>query len=84
MASLGMYSSLPEQGDARLFMDRVRQGINQALSLPGPLLIVAHGGVHWALCCLMGIETHEWAIDNCTVVHFSIGENGSWRASKLV
>lgn len=73
MVSLGMYSSIPKEGEARLFMEKVRKGINHALSLPGPSLIVAHGGVHWALCCLMGINTHGWAINNCEVVHFSIG-----------
>ena len=79
----GMYSPLPQEGVARQFMDRVRNGINQALSMPGPTLVVAHGGVHWALCCLMGIEEHEWAIANCIPVHFSIGDHGKWIAKKL-
>ncbi len=83
MVRLGMYSTLPKKGVARQFMDRVRSGINQALSLPSPSLIVAHGGVHWALCCLMGIEGHEWAIDNCIPVHFSIGNHAKWTAKKL-
>ncbi len=83
MARLGMYTPLPHEGEARLFMDRVRDGLNHALSLPGPSLIVAHGGVHWATCCLMGIENHEWAINNCTIIHFSIGANGKWIATKL-
>lgn len=83
MASQGMYSALPKEGKARLFIDRVRSGINEALSLPGPLLIVAHGGVHWALCCLMGIELHEWTIDNCGIVHFSVGPQGKWIALRL-
>ncbi|MGE5195709.1 MAG: histidine phosphatase family protein [Anaerolineae bacterium] len=83
MSQLGMYSSLPKEGLARQFMDRVRNGINQALSLPGPSLIVAHGGVHWALCCLMGIDEHEWAISNCIPVHFLIGQNEKWIAKKL-
>lgn len=82
MVQLGMYSSLPKEGLARYFMDRVRNGINQALSLPGPSLIVAHGGVHWALCCLMGIEEHEWAIGNCVPVHFLF--EGKWVAKKLL
>ena len=80
----GMYSPLPREGMARQFMDRVRNGINQALALPGPTLVVAHGGVHWAICCLMGINGHEWAIDNCIPVHFSIGENEKWCARKLL
>ncbi len=83
MAQLGMYSPLPVGGEARLFIERVRKGINQTLSLPGPVLIVAHGGVHWATCCLMGIENHAWAVNNCDLVHFSIGEDGKWNASKL-
>ena len=48
MASLGMYSAVPLEGEVRFFMDRVRSGLNHALGLPGPSLIVAHGGVHWA------------------------------------
>lgn len=83
MASLGMYSPLPLQGEARVFMDRVQDGINQALSLPGPALIIAHGGVHWALCCLMGIERYEWTIKNCEIAHFQIDDFGKWRASRL-
>jgi len=56
MVRLGMYSALPNEGIVHQFIQRVRNGINQALSLPGPTLIVAQGGVHWALCCLMAIE----------------------------
>jgi probable phosphoglycerate mutase len=83
MSKRGMYSDIPIDGEARLFMDRVRKGIDHVLSLPGPLLIVAHGGVHWAACCLMCIENHEWAIANCAIVHFSMGANGKWLAKKL-
>ncbi len=83
MSRLGMYTSLPKEGAARQFMDRVRNGLNHALSLPGPTLVVAHGGVHWAICCLMGIEEHAWAIDNCVPVHFSFEEKGKWIARKL-
>lgn len=83
ISSLGMYSSLPQEGIVRPFIERIRRGINQALSLPGPLLIVAHGGVHWALCCLMAIEKHEWFIDNCIPVHFIVGADKKWSAAKL-
>ncbi len=84
MSRRGMYSPFPDEGPARAFMDRVRSGINQALSLPGPHLIVSHGGVHWALCCMMGIEDHEWVTNNCIPIYFSIGEEGKWIAKKLV
>ena len=83
MSTLGMYSAVPLEGEVRLFMDRVRSGLNRALALPGPSLVVAHGGVHWAACCLMGIQNHEWAIHNCGVVHFSVDTEGKWIASKL-
>jgi uncharacterized phosphatase len=84
MSGLGMYASPPSEGEVRDFMDRVREGINQALQLPGPPLIVAHGGVHWAACSLMGIRDHEWSIGNCSVVHFTIGNHGRWSAKKMI
>ncbi len=83
MAALGMYSPLPEEGIVRAFMDRVKNGLNHALSLPGPVLVVAHGGVHWALCHLMGIQQHNWVIDNCVPVHFYLESNVTWRAKML-
>jgi uncharacterized phosphatase len=84
MVQFGMYSPLPSGGAVRQFIDQVRNGINQALSLPSPSLIIAHGGVQWAICCLIGINEHEWAINNCIPVHFSIGDNGNWIAKKLI
>lgn len=66
------------------FMQRALNGVNQALSREGPILIVAHGGIHWALCCLMGLADHEWAIDNCLPVHFFPDNNGRWKARKLI
>jgi broad specificity phosphatase PhoE len=79
----GMYSPLPKEGEARDFIDRTRKGIHQALSLPGTALIVAHGGVHWALCALLGITNHEWKLHNCGLVHFSVGKQEEWIASRL-
>lgn len=31
------------------FSQRVLKGLNEALLLPGPILVVAHGGVYWAI-----------------------------------
>ncbi len=56
--------------DVELFMERVVIGVNQALSFPGPVLIVAHGGVHFALCHHMDIQEHTKTIDHCVPVHF--------------
>ena len=83
MIRLGMYSALPIDGGASLFMERVQRGLCQALSFPGPCLIVAHGGVHWAACCLMNVQNHEWSLENCGVVHFSLDANQKWIAKKL-
>jgi probable phosphoglycerate mutase len=65
------------------FMQRTLQGINQALSCEEPALIVAHGGIHWATCCLMGISDHEWIIGNCVPVHFFLAPDGHWKAKRL-
>ena len=65
------------------FMQRTLVGINHSLSYEGPVLIVAHGGIHWALCCLMEIADHEWIIDNCLPVHFYTDNSGQWKARKL-
>lgn len=83
MIRLGMYSPLPIDGEAFLFMNQVRRGLCKALAFPGPCLIVAHGGVHWAACCLMNIKKHKWLLDNCGVVHFSVDANQEWVAQKL-
>jgi uncharacterized phosphatase len=81
MTSLGSEASLSTIEPVFSFMQRVRTGINEALAKEGPVLIVAHGGIHWAMCCFMQVE-HNWIIDNCVPVHFSFVEN-RWVARKL-
>ncbi|MBI3236749.1 MAG: histidine phosphatase family protein [Chlamydiales bacterium] len=83
MTSLGGDALQSSQEPVRDFIQQVLEGVNRALSQEGPVLIVAHGGIHWAVCCLMGIERHEWAIGNCQLVHFSPEQNGQWQAKKL-
>ena len=83
MRSLKLGSPMPEEGDLCLFLDRVRTGLKEALSFSGTPLIVAHGGIHWALCFLMQIEEYDWAIHNCGVVHFFVKEKGKWGAKRL-
>ena len=83
MFQRGMNVPPPPEGDVRQFMDQVLQGVNEALDLPGPTLIIAHGGVHWATCCLMGIEDYDWHLNNCGIAHFSIGRQGQWVGKKL-
>lgn len=65
----------------RSFFTRTIEGINKALQNPGPVLIVAHGGIHWAMCHHMDV-VHEKKIDNCVPVHFFPLEK-QWQASIL-
>lgn len=68
----------------RDFLNRVKDGMNQALKYPGPTLIVAHGGTHWAICYWLNIENHNWIIDNCQPVHFFCTQNpDKWTARLL-
>lgn len=41
------------------FMERALEGINEALRNPGPVLIVAHGGVYWAIERFAGIARRD-------------------------
>jgi probable phosphoglycerate mutase len=54
------------QGEAPLgaerfvhFMERALDGINEALRNPGPVLIVAHGGIYWAIERFAGIARRD-------------------------
>lgn len=51
------------------FSRRIRRGMEAALALPGPVLVVAHGGVVWALEHLLGLPV-GMDIANTTLVHF--------------
>lgn len=83
MTTLGSKALQSPHPHVKSFMQKTLNGLNNALSCEGPTLIVAHGGIHWAMCCLMGISDHDWLIDNCLPVHFYIGSNNQWEAKKL-
>ena len=82
MTSLGAEASLCTREPVFSFMQKVRIGMNEALSKEGPVLIVAHGGIHWAICCFMQVE-HNWIVDNCIPVHFSCLSD-RWIARKMI
>ena len=63
------------------FTDRIARGIRTALALPGPVLIVAHGGLVWALERMMGLPV-GLEIGNTALVHFQPSA-GTWRADIL-
>jgi probable phosphoglycerate mutase len=73
----------PTETSTAAFLAQVKQGIEHVLTLPGPALIVSHGGVHLALSWLLDIQDHSWIIDNCTLVHFVKTENNRWIGKKL-
>ncbi|WP_157231047.1 histidine phosphatase family protein [Kiloniella laminariae] len=49
------------------FIDRSTAAINQALTRPGPVLIVAHGGIYWAVTEHAKYEKGT-TLPNCTLV----------------
>lgn len=83
MTASGVHALNSPHNHVKAFMQQALNGINQALSQEGPVLVVAHGGIHWAICCLMGISSHDWLIDNCLPVHFLVETEGHWIARKL-
>lgn len=83
MTAMGKEAKNASHEPVYSFMQRVVQGINEALAYHGPVLIVAHGGIHWAICCFMEMDQHDWIVDHCIVTHFSVKEDGHWTARKL-
>lgn len=66
--------------DVKNFLARVMRGLDSALQKESPTLLVAHGGIHWALCYLLSIENHPWKIGNCELVRFEPVGDGDWKA----
>lgn len=65
------------------FLAQTLYGINIALQKDSPTLVVAHGGIHWAMCYHMMVENHPWKIGNCQLVHFRPEGTNEWVASVL-
>lgn len=65
------------------FEQRVRQGLTEALELPGPVLVVAHGGVYRALRKILKLQHQE--LHNCAIVYHTPPENNNiaWNAHYL-
>ncbi len=67
------------------FATRVQAGITKALSLEAPVLVVAHGGLIWALEHLLGLPA-ALDIRNTTLARFEPPADAtrSWRIDILV
>jgi len=59
---------------------RAMKGILKDERIP---LLVAHGGVHFALCHLLEVKDHSKAIDNCSLVYFSPTGQSSWSVNQV-
>lgn len=59
------------------FTDRVMRGLKQALEMPGPVLVVAHGAVHWAMCSALALS-HE-TLPNCVPIFHSVKKDALLR-----
>lgn len=71
--------------DLAAFARRVGGGINAALALDGPVLVVAHGGLIWALEHLLDLQDKGLDIPNTALVHFQPPEGPQeyWRMATL-
>lgn len=67
------------------FARRVGAGISAALALQGPVLIVAHGGLIWALEHLLKLQEKGLDIPNTALVHFQppASPQEYWRMATL-
>ncbi len=61
------------------FIKKTLLGVNQALKEPGPVIIFAHGGIHFALCHYLNIKEHDKKIDHCVPIHFYPTKNSEWQ-----
>lgn len=72
---------IPRAEPAHQFLARALKGINEALALPGPVLIVAHGGVYRSIR-MAAKFTDNGPIPNAHPIKLHPpGEGYSWRSS---
>jgi len=57
--------------EAEAFREQVRAAFVEIAAFSGTPLIVAHGGIHFALCELLQIKNHAKYIDNCQLAYFT-------------
>lgn len=67
-------SDLPQAESYSQFITRCLLGINKALETPAPVLIIAHGGVYWAIEEALQVKL-EGDIANCMPVFHEPSKN---------
>ncbi len=69
------------------FLQRGLIGLNKALEFPGPVLVVAHGGIYWSIQRHAGLGESR-VVNNCEPIHHEPPTEASlgsaWHATKLV
>jgi broad specificity phosphatase PhoE len=86
--SHGIWSALAEWSgdiadlteDVSDFLQRVKTGFAKISQPKEGALVLAHGGIFWALCYHLEID-QDRNIDNCVLVRFSQDNSGVWRYS---
>ncbi|HUD32152.1 MAG TPA: histidine phosphatase family protein, partial [Variovorax sp.] len=74
----------PEGGETLAqFVERKRAALDAALALPGPVLVVAHGGTLYALAALLGVALETGALGNAQPLRFA-RRDGAWSVETLV
>jgi len=74
----------PEGGETLAqFVERKRAALDAALALPGPVLVVAHGGTLYALAALLGVALEAGALGNAQPLRFA-RRDGTWSVETLV
>ena len=74
----------PENGESLpTFMRRKHDALSRALALPGPVLVVAHGGSLYALAAMLGIPMDMKLLGNAQPLRFA--RSGSiWQIEPLM
>jgi broad specificity phosphatase PhoE len=66
------------------FLERAVRAINRALQAPGPVLIVAHGGIYWAVQ-MHALKDLDADLENATIVkHTPPNERYPWWNSTVL
>lgn len=74
----------PEGGETLPeFIDRSRAALEHALTHPGPVLIVAHGGTLYALAALLGVPVDLGVLGNAQPLRFE-RSGATWRLNPLM
>ena len=68
---------------AAAFNARVLAAMNAALDRPGPVLVVAHGGVYWGVERAASLTTERSIANAAPIYHAPPGEGGAWSRRML-